>query len=119
MIDKENQTPFYAMGRFVALFNAYSGEDNQTQIRRTCKIQDESPKFALLPLFKKCLDLQLQKKCPEILEVVDMIQPDDVPERFSLEQLGQFQLGYFHQLSKIGADKQEWEEKKLEKAETT
>ena len=116
MINKEKQTPFYAMGRFVALFNAFSGEDVSTQLRRVSKIQDESPQFALLPLFKKCLDLQLQKKCPEILEVVDMIQPDDVPERFSLEQLGQFQLGYFHQQKVIYDDKPDKEEK-LETAE--
>ena len=111
MIDKDKQTIYYAMGRFVALFNLTAGEDSGTQLRRLSKIQDTSPKNELPFLFKTCLELRLEEKCPEILEVLDMINPDEIPERFTPEQLGQFQIGFFHQESKWFKDKESATEK--------
>ena len=111
MIDKDKQTIYYAMGRFVALFNLTAGEDSGTQLRRLRKIQDTSPKNELPFLFKTCAELRLEKKCPEILEVLDMINPDEIPERFTPEQLGQFQIGFFHQESKWYKDKESATEK--------
>ena len=111
MIDKDKQTIYYAMGRFVALFNLTAGEDSGTQLRRLSKIQDTSPKNELPFLLKTCLELHLEDKCPEILEVLDMINPDDIPERFTPETLGQFQIGYFHQESEYYKKKEENENK--------
>jgi len=111
MIDKDKQTIYYAMGRFVALFNLTAGEDSGTQLRRLSKIQDTSPKNELPFLLKTCMELHLEAKCPEILEVLDMINPDEIPERFTPETLGQFQLGYFHQESEYYKRKEENENK--------
>ena len=69
-------------------------------------------RFGELPfLFKTCAELRLEEKCPEILEVLDMINPDEIPERFTPEQLGQFQIGFFHQESKWFKDKESATEK--------
>ena len=111
MIDKDKQSVFYAMRRFVALFNLTAGEDSGTQLRRLSKIQDMSPKNELPFLLKTCMELHLEDKCPEILEVLDMINPDEIPERFTPETLGQFQIGYFHQESEYYKRKEENENK--------
>lgn len=111
MIDKDKQTPYYAMGRFVALFNLYSGDDFNTQLRRVSKIEDTSPKFTIPPILHKSIEVKLADKCPEVLEIIDKINPEDIPEHFTLEQLGQFQLGYYHQQNENYKRKEENENK--------
>ena len=106
MIDKDKQTPFYAMGRFLALYNVLSGDSAKEQWRRVGKVLDTVPRSTFQFWLKDCADKKMGERNPEIVEVLTMFQFEDLPERiFNPVEMGQFQLGYFHQTSECYKEK--------------
>ena len=100
-IPDEHQTPYYAMGRFCALYWHLTGEDLAAQHRKLCAIIGRAPRMPK-QMKDKCRRTKFDEEHPELKPLMEQFGEDQCTMRKMTEaEALQFEFGYWHERNKI------------------
>ena len=105
LIPESDQTPYYSMGRFVALFFVLTKTDLPTQYRKLGLMLDRNPR-AVAGFLREVKKQKLAETNPELAELMTKFYPGTYSDRKMTEaEALQFEAGFWHERNKYAKGK--------------